>query len=209
MHYDVIILASGKGVRADLGYNKVFYVMKDGKSVFEHSLSLFLADKDCKNIIVVTNEENIASIKDDERIIKTIGGKERKDSVYNGLKEVKSGYVLIHDAARPFFHEDTLKKLKEKLELCGAVCPGRMAVDTIKEVEDGKIIRTLDRSRIFQAETPQAFRSDLIKDCYERCRDVVFTDDASLAESLGHEVQILIDEHANPKLTKKEDFRDL
>ena len=90
MKYDALIVASGKGTRSNLGYNKVFYVMKDGKNVLMHSLSLFLADPDCVSIIVVTNEENFARIDDDPRIIKIKGGKERKDSVRNGLNEVKS-----------------------------------------------------------------------------------------------------------------------
>ena len=84
MKYDALIVASGKGQRSNLGYNKVFYVMKDGKNVLDHSLSLFMADPDCEKIVVVTNEEYFSEIKDDQKIIKVKGGKERKDSVNNG-----------------------------------------------------------------------------------------------------------------------------
>ena len=209
MKYDALIVASGKGTRSNLGYNKVFYVMKDGKNVLMHSLSLFLADPDCVSIIVVTNEENFARIDDDPRIIKIKGGKERKDSVRNGLNEVKSEYVLIHDGARPFLHPEALKAVKEKLKEGDACVLGKMATDTIKYVEEGKIRETIDRKKIFLAETPQAFKSQLIKDCFAKADDINFTDDASLAESLGYEVSIVIDEYDNQKLTNEKDFVEL
>ncbi len=208
MKYDAIIVASGKGQRANLGYNKVFYEMADGKSVLDHSIALFDGDADCEQVIVVTNADCFDRVKGG-KVIVTEGGEQRKDSVFNGLKLVKSAYVLIHDGARPFLHRESLEALKEKVFACGAAILGRMAFDTVKEVEDGRIVRTLDRQRIFLAETPQGFRTDLIKDCFARCEDIAFTDDASLLESLGHEVHIVIDRYDNRKLTKEEDFRDL
>lgn len=208
MRYDAVIVASGKGVRAGLGYNKVFYMMKDGLRVIDHSLSLFEDDKDCERIIVVTNKDYFDMVKG-EKVILVEGGKERKDSVCNGLNKAESEFVLIHDGARPFLKKESLEELKKKVSECGAAILGRMAVDTIKEVKDGKIVRTLDRNNIFLAETPQAFRTSLIKNCFEKCDDIVFTDDASLLESLGHEVAIVIDKYDNPKLTKEDDFKDL
>ena len=157
MKYDVIIVASGKGLRAGLGYNKVFYRMKDGKRVIDHSLELFGNDEDCERIIVVTNEEFIDELKD-ENVILVKGGKERKDSVRNGLDKATSEYVFIHDGARPFLRKESLEALKEKVVETDAALLGRMAFDTIKEVKDGKVVRTLDRRNIFLAETPQAFR---------------------------------------------------
>lgn len=208
MKYDAIIVASGKGQRANLGYNKVFYEMADGKSVLDHSIALFDGDADCEQIIVVTNADCFERVKG-EKVIVTEGGEQRKDSVCNGLKLVKSAYVLIHDGARPFLHRESLEALKEKVFACGAAILGRMAFDTVKEVEEGRIVKTLDRQRIFLAETPQGFRTDLIRDCFARCEDIAFTDDASLVESLGHDVYIVVDRYDNRKLTKEEDFRDL
>ena len=208
MRYDAIIVASGKGQRANLGYNKAFYMMKDGRSVVEHSVDLFVSDEDCGKVILVTNEEYFDTLKKD-KLVCVSGGAERKDSVHNGLKEAESEYVLIHDGARPFLHRESLEALKEKVSECDAAVLGRMAFDTIKQVKDGKIVKTLNREEIFQAETPQAFKTALIKDCFERCADVIFTDDASLVESLGYEVSVVIDRYDNRKLTKEEDFRDL
>lgn len=209
MNYDVVIVASGKGERAKLGYNKDFYIMKDGRSVLDHSVGLFCDDVDCKNVIVVTNPENFDKVRSDAKVKITEGGKERKDSVYNGLKLSESDYVFIHDGARPFLRKEIVEALKEKVVSDKAVCLGKMAVDTVKIVREGKIEKTIDRNSVFLAETPQVFERKLILDCYARCEDVVFTDDASLVESLGYPVSILIDTYDNRKLTKEEDFRNL
>ena len=209
MFYDVVIVASGKGQRANLGYNKAFYRMKDGRTVLECSASLFMEDEDCKNIIVVTNEEYIEQVFKNDKVICTIGGKERRNSVENGLKLVQSEYVLIHDAARPFLNKLSLEELKKELEISGACILAKKATDTIKVVENNKIIKTLDRNSIYMAETPQAFKSDLLKKCYKESENIIFTDDASLVESLGYEVSIVEDKFNNKKLTNEMDFIDL
>ena len=209
MFYDVVIVASGKGQRANLGYNKAFYKMKDGRTVLECSASLFIEDEDCKNIIVVTNEEYIEQVFKNDKVICTIGGKERRNSVENGLKLVQSEYVLIHDAARPFLNKLSLEELKKELETSGACILAKKATDTIKVVENNKIVKTLDRNSIYMAETPQAFKSDLLKKCYKESENIIFTDDASLVESLGYEVSIVEDKFNNKKLTNEMDFIDL
>lgn len=209
MNYDVVVVASGKGERANLGYNKAFYKMRDGRSVLEHSLLLFKEDADCKNIIVVTSEEYMKEIKDDNKIVKVIGGKERKDSVYNGLRFVSNEYVMVHDAVRPFLNKETLENIKNELNSCDAICLGHMATDTIKLVEDGMIEKTIDRNKVFMAETPQAFKTELLKECYQKCEDKIFTDDASLVEAMGYKVKALINEYDNHKLTREEDFRGI
>ena len=209
MKYDVIILASGKGERANLGFNKTFYRMKNGKRVLDCSIERFEQDQDCQRIIVVTNKENFIDVQSERRIIVTEGGKLRRDSVYNGLKLVESDYVLIHDGARPFIDSASIERIKEKLKDCDAVCLGHMSYDTVKYVEDGRIVKTLDRNNIFLAETPQAFKSELIKSCYEKCEDINFTDDASLVESLGYTVEIVLNDSDNRKLTNTEDFNNL
>ncbi len=209
MFYDVVIVASGKGQRANLGYNKAFYKMKDGRTVLECSASLFMEDEDCKNIIVVTNEEYIEQVFKNDKVICTIGGKERRNSVENGLNLVQSEYVLIHDAARPFLNKLSLEELKKELKKSGACILAKKATDTIKVVENNKIIKTLDRNSIYMAETPQAFKSDLLKKCYKESENIIFTDDASLVESLGYEVSIVEDKFNNKKLTNEMDFIDL
>ena len=209
MKYDVVIVASGKGDRAGLGFNKVFYRMKDGMTVLEHSLFLFEKDEDCQKIIVVTGKDNWNELSADGRIALIEGGEQRQDSVCNGLALVESPYVFIHDGARPFLQEDNIQALKEKLQECDAAVLGHVAVDTIKTLQGDRILRTVDRNTIFIAETPQAFKTELLKHCYKNYGKVVFTDDASLVESLGYEVRAVFNNHDNRKLTIGDDFKDL
>ena len=209
MKYDVVIVASGKGERAKLGYNKAFFKMKDGKTVLEHSISLFINDSDCEKVIVVTNEEYISCVTKDNKVITAIGGEQRKDSVYNGLKEVTCDYVLIHDAARPFLNVESLNDIKKQLENNDAVILAKKAIDTIKVVDGNKVVKTLDRNTIYMVETPQGFKTSLIKDCYEKCDNINFTDDASLVESLGYTVYVVEDKFDNKKLTTEMDFKNL
>lgn len=206
MKYDVIVVAGGKGNRANLGFNKVLFKMANGKSVIENNIDIFLNDKDCQKIILVINEEIDFN---NNKLILVKGGKERFDSVMNGLNEVSSEYVLIHDGARPFLNIKALEKLKNKLEEKDAVVLGKIASDTIKIINDDKVVETLNRNNIFIAETPQGFKTSLIKDCYKNKDDNYYFDDASLVETFNHEVYIVIDEYNNKKLTSKEDFKNI
>lgn len=206
MKYDVIVVAGGKGNRADLGFNKVLFKMANGKSVIENNIDIFLNDEDCQKIILVINEEIDFN---NNKLIIVKGGKERFDSVMNGLNEVSSEYVLIHDGARPFLNIKALEKLKNKLEEKDAVVLGKIASDTIKIINDDKVVETLNRNNIFIAETPQGFKTSLIKDCYKNKDDNYYFDDASLVETFNHEVYIVIDEYNNKKLTSKEDFKNI
>lgn len=209
MKYDVVIVASGKGERANLGYNKAFFKTKDGRTVLERSSSLFINDTDCNNVIIVTNEEYFDQVFENKKIIKTVGGKERRNSVFNGLQKVTSEYVLIHDAARPFLQKEALEELKKEVKEKNAAILAHKATDTIKVVRNNKIKETIDRNTIFMAETPQGFKTDLIKECYKKCEDINFTDDASLVESLGYDVFIVEDKYNNLKLTSEMDFKNL
>lgn len=206
MKYDVIVVAGGKGNRANLGFNKVLFKMANGKSVIENNIDIFLNDEDCQKIILVINEEIDFN---NNKLILVKGGKERFDSVMNGLNEVSGEYVLIHDGARPFLNIKALEKLKNKLEEKDAVVLGKIASDTIKIINDDKIVETLNRNNIFVAETPQGFKTSLIKDCYKNKDDNYYFDDASLVEAFNHEVYIVIDEYNNKKLTSKEDFKNI
>ena len=207
MNYSVIIVAAGSGERAKLGYNKNFYKLPDGQTVIEKSIDIFNCDEDCKEIIVVTRKENVDEINKNEKIKVVLGGETRKDSVYNGLKEVTYDYVLIHDGVRPFLRKESLDKLKDKLNEKDAVILASPVVETVKYVEDNKIIKTLDRNNIFLAETPQAFKTSLILKAYETSSLKEFTDEAMLIEEMGEEVFVVIDEFDNPKLTRPKDFK--
>lgn len=206
MKYDAIIVAGGVGKRADLGFNKVLFKMKNGKTVLENACSCFIEDDDCLKVIVVTNEDiKIASNK--VNIVK--GGKERYESVLNGLALVTSPYVLIHDGARPFLDIEDLNNLKEAVSKDNYAILAKKAVDTIKYVNDDYIDKTIDREHIYYALTPQAFKSVDLKKAYENIDLRGITDDASIMEKYGCKVKIVESKRPNIKLTNKEDFLNI
>ena len=206
MKYDAIVVAGGVGKRADLGFNKVFYMMKNGKTVLENACHLFFEDEDCLKVIVVTSDEVPFC---EQKLILVDGGKERYNSVLNGLNEVTSEYVLIHDGARPFLNKTDLENVKKTLEGKDGVLLAKKATDTIKYVEDGVIKKTIDRNFIYQALTPQAFRTDVIKEAYAKVDLTNVTDDTQAVEMLGKEVLIVEGDKTNIKLTDKEDFENI
>ena len=206
MNYDAVIVAAGKGSRAKLGFNKVLYKMRNGKTVIENVCDIFLQDRDCQKVILVCGD-NVKSNNKKLTVVK--GGEERYHSVMNGLNEVESEYVLIHDGARPFLNKEALEAIKKKVEEKGAAILGKRATDTIKIVNEDKIVSTVNRDIIFMAETPQGFKTSLIKECYEKWDGRKFTDDASLLESYGYPVYVVDDRHDNRKLTDKEDFENI
>ena len=170
MKYDAIVLAGGKGKRLDIGYNKVFYKMPNGKTILENALSPFLEDIECQRVIVAVSDEDLKKITFEKKMIFARNGKERFFSVYNALKEVKEEYVMIHDGARPYITSLDLNNLKETLKSEDAAMLGIKAKDTIKEVKDGYVLKTLDRDHIYLAQTPQCFKLSIIKEliiCFE------------------------------------------
>ena len=207
MNYSVVIVAAGKAIRAELGYNKAFFILADGKRVIDKSIELFNRDKDCEKIIVILNEDDIDKIDINGKIITKIGGKYRKDSVLAGLLEVDSEYVLIHDGARPYLDKEDLENLKEEVIKSKAAILARPVMETVKYVEDGYIKETINRDNVYIASTPQAFKTDLIKRAFEEYQDEIFTDDASLLEKMNYQVSIVIEKHDNPKLTFPKDFK--
>ncbi|WP_455683945.1 2-C-methyl-D-erythritol 4-phosphate cytidylyltransferase [Thomasclavelia sp.] len=211
MDYSTIILCAGKGTRSGLNYNKMLYKFKN-KTVYEMTMELFLNDKRCKQIIVVTKENEINDLKKliiSDKIEYIFGGKERQDSVYNGLQVVNQNYVLIHDGARPYLkieNVDNLLKCLESNDACLLTVPVK---DTIKICQDGKVVETLPRSMLVQAQTPQAFKTSLIKDCYQLGRDNNFlaTDDASLVEKFKNiEIKTVMGSYDNIKITTPDDL---
>lgn len=204
MNYDAVVVAGGKGERANLGYNKAFYVMNNGKTVLENACSCFINDDDCKKIIVVCNEPEKVFKNNKIEIVQ--GGEKRSNSVYNGLCKCESEYVMIHDAARPYLNNDDVKKIKEALLTSDGVILATKAIDTVKFVENGVIKNTINRDNVYLALTPQSFKTALIKDAYGTLDVSDCTDDASVFEKYNHVVKVVEGSSDNIKLTYKEDF---
>lgn len=203
MKYQAIVLGGGKGNRANLGYNKILYKMRDGRTVLQKSCSVFFEDEECEKVIVVLNEECPFS---HPKMIQTEGGKNRYDSVMNGLKLVESEYVLVHDGARPFVNKEDIDALKATLINEDAAILVSKTVDTIKIVEDGYIKETPDRSKLYNALTPQGFKTEVLRKAYAEVSLEGITDDASVLEKTGRKVRIVEGDVRNIKLTNEADF---
>ena len=212
--YSVIILCAGQGKRTGLNYNKMLYSFR-GKTVYEMTLETFINDTRCQQIIVVTRPEErkeFQQLLSDERIEFVDGGKERQDSVFAGLQHVTYENVLIHDGARPYLKKQQIDDLLTCLEehpACLLMVPCK---DTIKKVVNGKVVETLKRSELMQAQTPQAFHRDVIVDAYSQgiLEEYQATDDAQMVEKFSDvKVYAIVSDYENIKITTPEDLRDI
>lgn len=211
MKYSLIILCAGSGKRTGLNYNKIFHVIHH-QTVYEMNIAHFLDDQRCQQIIVVTKENELADIKKlvhHPKIEYVYGGKERQDSVYNGLLKVNQDYVFIHDGARPYVSKKNIDDLLNCLEHHDAGLLMVPCKDTIKEVIDGKVVQTLKRERLMQAQTPQVFKTNLIKDAYQKAKADHYqaTDDSQLFEKYEEgDIIAVMGDYSNLKITTKEDL---
>lgn len=213
----VIILAAGLGKRMQAGCNKMFLTIQ-GKTVLEHTVQAFQNSDAVDGIVIVVREAELAQVQQmvPQKVYPKIidyagGGKERQDSVYCGLQVLPREYerVLIHDGARPMVTQDLILRLLQPLSpSCGTVA-GVPAKDTVKRVDkDGMVVETLERSQLWNIQTPQCFYTDTIRRCHQQAQQEGYygTDDASLAERYGVSVQIVQGYYENIKLTTPEDL---
>lgn len=215
MRYSVVIPAAGQGKRMKLNKNKQFLLLEN-KPVIIHTLEVFQSDMYCESIVVVANKNEIDKIRElastygVSKVTKIVpGGRERQDSVRNGLKEcVGNGIVLIHDGARPFVDKDHIHQLVTEAENSGAAVLAVPIKDTVKMSRDNKVLHTVDRSHLWSVQTPQAFRFEAILAAHEWAlkNDFVGTDDASLMENIAEPVSIVTGDYFNIKLTTQEDI---
>ncbi len=187
MNYAVLLLAAGKGTRSGLGYDKMFMVLKNGKTVLQHSMELFLSDPRCKEIVVVTNKKDMPKIlksSESGHVVMVNGGVRRQDSVINGLMAIKEDTVLIHDGARPYLSLDEIDALLEAMESEEAAILGVAPRGSVKKVVDGYISKSIDKSSHVIAQTPQAFKTPFIIKCYLKAEQqrLEADDDAEIVE---------------------------
>ena len=181
----------------------------NGKEVIKYTVDAF-ANSDVDEIIICANISIIEYLQDifkDYPKVKIIeGGSSRQASVYNGLQYSACDYVLIHDGARPMITTDLINSAIEMVKSKKALTVATKTIDTIKEVVAGKIIRTIDRSKLYNTQTPQAFDYNLIKSAHKKMLGQNFTDDAGMLEELGVDVFILNGSYKNIKITTQNDI---
>ena len=206
--FSVIIPAGGTSSRYG-GCNKLLEKIKD-KTVIEETVSKFLGFDEIDEVIIPANisiMEELEELFQDSKIKLIQGGNTRQKSVYNALNVVKNDYVLIHDGARPLIRKDIISCVLDAVVDKGAVSVMTKTTDTIKEVDEtGRIIRTIDRSKLYNTQTPQGFKTSIIKEAHEKLKDGNFTDDSSMLEYLGIPVYIVNGSYTNIKITIKSDL---
>ncbi|TDO84883.1 2-C-methyl-D-erythritol 4-phosphate cytidylyltransferase [Halanaerobium saccharolyticum] len=213
----VLIAAAGRGKRMEKNINKQFLNLM-GKPVLYHTIKTFLDwPRDFELNIVLHPEEieyfknNIMPLFLDYRIEFNLiaGGKSRKESVNNGLKNFsdKVNYVIIHDGARPMLKKELIEKTYRAVKKYDAVSCGIKVKDTIKIVENSFSKKTLARNSLRAIQTPQAFKLDLIKKAHKNYKKDKALDDASLVEELGEKVYIVAGDYNNFKITTPEDLK--
>ena len=206
--FSVIITAGGTSSRYG-NTNKLLEKIKD-KTVIEETVSKFVDFENIDEIIISANNSIMDILEDmysNPKIRIIEGGNTRQKSVYNALQAVNNEYVLIHDGARPLIRKDTIAYVLEAVVEKDAVSVMTKTTDTIKEVDaEGRIIRTIDRSKLYNTQTPQGFKTSIIKEVHEKLRDGNFTDDCSMLEHLNIPVYIVNGSYTNIKITIKSDL---
>jgi 2-C-methyl-D-erythritol 4-phosphate cytidylyltransferase len=215
MPYQVIIPAAGQGKRMGVGKNKLLLEL-NGIPLFIHTIRVFEMDEECESIVLAIHPNDEVEFKillENHKITKVThivsGGKERQHSIYNALKTVSgNGVILVHDAARPFVKKEHIHRLMETAEKYGAAILGVPAKDTMKKVQDGKVVETVERTSLWAVQTPQAFRMSILLEANELAEkeNFVGTDDASLVERLSVPIKMVQGDYDNIKLTTPEDL---
>ncbi len=212
-----IIVAAGKGTRMGPHVDKLFMIL-NGRPIVAHTWGRFDQAGCVDEIILVVRDgmqgpfTELAAKHGMKKPFRVVaGGKERQDSVWNGLEALSSGseLVAIQDAARPCTSQDLIAATFEAAREVGAAVAAQPLTDTIKESRDGKLIdRTLDRSRLWAVQTPQTFRVEVIRRALAAVRQkgLLVTDDTAACELIGQRVKLVISADPNPKITRPEDL---
>ena len=212
----VIIVAGGSSTRTGGEELKQFKWVA-GKPMLLHSVQTFMAHPDVCSVVCVLPQRYAGDPPpwlfqcDVDRLLVSIGGRTRSESVANGLDDLpdEAQIVLVHDAARPLVGMETIDRVVEAVRAGTPAIAALPVVDTLKETtEDGTIVRTVDRTSLWRAQTPQGFPRTLLVEAHRRAREerITATDDAALCERLGHVVRVVRGSERALKVTEPGDF---
>ena len=212
-----IIAAAGTGTRMASDRPKQFLLLA-GTPIIFHTLKPFEQCDRIQEVIVVLPAEDSAAFlalagKQGLRKLSRVvpGGKTRADSVKRGLNAIRSasaGIVAVHDGVRPFVTADEIDSVMAAAETNGAAILVAPAMDTIKQVSGGSVVKTLERQELRRALTPQCFRYELLRKAYDHADvdDPALTDESVLVERIGARVTTIEGNSRNIKITTSEDL---
>lgn len=214
----VVIVSAGRGSRMKADINKQFLKLNQ-KEVIAHTIEKFYNNENIDEIVVVVREDEFDFFKEHiidkykyENIKIAFGGKERQDSVFNGLKIVDENcdIVLIHDGARPFVTDEIINNSIESAKENKCVIVGVAVKDTIKVInENNEVVNTPNRSTLWSIQTPQVFDYESIMKSHEKAKEENYygTDDSMLMEHFGYKVTVVEGSYNNIKITTPEDLK--
>lgn len=218
MKTTAIIPAGGSGKRLKADLAKQYLLLRE-IPVLVRTLQVFQRSDVVRDIVLVVPEKDLLSIRkqfiEPYHLTKVSlvvpGGRERQDSVRHGLRSIEEpcDIVIVHDGVRPLVTQEMIGRVVKAAEEFGAASVGVKAKDTIKETAEGNVVvATLPRGNLWQTQTPQAFRYDLLCRAYEQAAKDNFygTDDASLVERIGKKVHMIEGSYENIKITTSEDL---
>jgi 2-C-methyl-D-erythritol 4-phosphate cytidylyltransferase len=213
MKYYAIIVAGGSGNRMQNSIAKQFLLL-NGKPVLMHTLEAFYNCSLHPELILVLNInqhkywEQLCeqfNFKISHQVIE--GGEQRYHSVKNGLKAIKGkGVVAVHDAVRPLVTSDLIESSFRIAEENGNAIAGISPTDSIRRITDNKTSEAISRESIVLIQTPQTFRTEILRKSFKEPYRNEFTDDASVVEHAGYPINIIIGERTNIKITYPEDM---
>ncbi|HZZ28713.1 MAG TPA: 2-C-methyl-D-erythritol 4-phosphate cytidylyltransferase [Pirellulales bacterium] len=214
--FAVILAAAGKSTRfRDKNYKKPFAPL-EGRAVWLHSAEKFLNRSDVPQLILVISPEDREYFQSKFAANAAIlginvvdGGAERADSIQKALEKVKPEieFIAVHDAARPCIANEWIDEIFAAAAKSGAAIPAIPVGNTLKRVSGGVIVETVSRDGLWEAQTPQVFRRDILLKAYAQRGGFVATDDAQLVERLGQKVNIVPGSALNLKITARADLR--
>jgi len=213
----VIICAAGASKRFG-GKRKKPFVDVEGRAVFLRSVEIFSSRDDVKQILlaIAPEDEELVNVKWGPNLkffnVKIcFGGAERFDTVQKGLELIKDDIELIavHDAVRCCVKEEWIDKVIAEAAKTGAAILACPVVATLKEAKDKVIIQTVDRAGLYEAQTPQVFKAELLRKAYENLKNLdknKISDDSQLVEAIGEKVSIVETDSSNIKITRQSDI---
>ncbi len=212
MKTTAIIVAAGSGKRMGAGFNKVYMPLYK-KTVLYYTLKAFSDSGVIDEFVLVTGIEDFdKALRIGEELginlTLTEGGKERQESVVNGIKKATGDIVLIHDGARALITKELIQNVLNDAKEFGAASLGVTPKDTVKVSDGGFIESTLERERAYLIQTPQVFLKNDILNAHKKAKEDGFlgTDDCSLLERMGKKIKITLGSYENMKITTPEDI---